>query len=589
MRFSLITLTIFLISMPAYAKYSGGRGEPNDPYQIATAEDLMLLGESPEDNGKHLILTADIDLDPDLPGRKVFDRAVIGPYTYDVAEGWQGMPFTGVFDGNGKKIYNFSYTSTDRDYVGLFGFVDDPNAQIINLGLVNPDIEAGTGEFVGSLVGLLKTGRIVGCYVEDGSVSGKSIIGGLIGENTGTVDGCYSTCNVTGERVVGGLVGQNGFIFGWSMIMYSGTISNCYSTGSTSGNESVGGLVGIYYVGTTTNCYATGKVLGNKYVGGLVGTEVFGLGEVEACFWDTQTSDQTTSIGGTGLTTAELQTVSTFLDAGWDFVDEIENGTEDIWKMWDGYDYSRLIWESGPNPPLVFVDINDPNFYGQMSRYEVTNAQYCDFLNAALATGDITIGSADNPRWHGYYAIGASGSNPGTDYAGELYYNGDGSGWSGLDGETNGGAARIRYSAGAFYVDSGFSNHPVTEVSWYGATAFANYYGYYLPTEEQWQGVADYDGTYLYGCGTIIDNSKANTRGSTHPFGTTAVGSFGQYGYGMSDMAGNVREWTSTSSGSSRVLRDGCWFFSDSLCTVSVRQACGPGWRDGHIGFRVCR
>jgi hypothetical protein len=380
-----------IVTIPDEAKYSGGTGEPNDPYQIATAEDLMLLGESPEDNGKHFILTADIDLDPNLPGRKVFDRAVVGPYTYVVAEGWQGMPFTGVFDGNGKKIYNFSYTSTDRNCVGLFGTVDDPNAQIINLGLVNPDIEAGTRASVGSLVGWLKTGRIVGCCVEDGSVSGRFYVGGLVGQNggtiinsystgnisgndnvggliggnTGTVDGCYSTCNVMGTRNVGGLVGQNGDIVGWSLIMYSGTIFNCYSTGSVSGHSVVGGLVGIYYVGTTTNCYATGKVLGNKYVGGLVGSGVFGLGEVEACFWDIETSGLTSSGGGIGLTTAEMQTASTFINAGWDFVGEIDNGTEDIWWIDEGRDYPRLWWEPFFEPddgvlPDIDLIINNP-------------------------------------------------------------------------------------------------------------------------------------------------------------------------------------------------------------------------------------
>ena len=46
----------------ATAKYSGGTGEPNDPYQIATAADLIALGETPEDYDKHFILTADIDL-----------------------------------------------------------------------------------------------------------------------------------------------------------------------------------------------------------------------------------------------------------------------------------------------------------------------------------------------------------------------------------------------------------------------------------------------------------------------------------------------------------------------------------------------
>jgi len=48
----------------ASAKYSGGTGEPNDPYQIATAVDLIALGEEPNDYDKHFILTAAIDLDP---------------------------------------------------------------------------------------------------------------------------------------------------------------------------------------------------------------------------------------------------------------------------------------------------------------------------------------------------------------------------------------------------------------------------------------------------------------------------------------------------------------------------------------------
>jgi hypothetical protein len=60
---------------PVAAKYSGGTGEPNDPYQIATAADLIALGETPADYDKHFLLTADIDLDQ-RPG-KVFDKAVI--------------------------------------------------------------------------------------------------------------------------------------------------------------------------------------------------------------------------------------------------------------------------------------------------------------------------------------------------------------------------------------------------------------------------------------------------------------------------------------------------------------------------------
>jgi len=47
-----------------------------------------------------------------------------------------------------------------------------------------------------------------------------------------------------------------------------------------------------------------------------------------------------------GKTTAEMQTASTFLEAGWDFVDETENGTEDIWWIDEGQDYPRLWWET---------------------------------------------------------------------------------------------------------------------------------------------------------------------------------------------------------------------------------------------------
>ena len=107
-------------------KYGGGTGEPNDPYQIATAEDLMLLGETPEDYDKHFILTADIDLDPNLPGRKIFDKAVIAPDTdpcdLDLWVGggplFTGICFNGVFDGNGHTISHL--TITGESFLGLF-------------------------------------------------------------------------------------------------------------------------------------------------------------------------------------------------------------------------------------------------------------------------------------------------------------------------------------------------------------------------------------------------------------------------------------------------------------------------------------
>ena len=56
-------------------KSMGGTGEPNDPYQIATAEQLIAIGSDPNLLDKHFLLVADIDQDPNLAGGRVFDNA----------------------------------------------------------------------------------------------------------------------------------------------------------------------------------------------------------------------------------------------------------------------------------------------------------------------------------------------------------------------------------------------------------------------------------------------------------------------------------------------------------------------------------
>ena len=123
------------------ARYGGGSGTAQDPYQIATAADLMLLGETPKDYDKHFILTADIDLAPNLGGRKVFDRAVMAPDT-DVAKwDFQGTALTGVFDGNGHTISHLTIKGTE--FVGLFGQLKS-GAEVKDLGVVDVNI-TGSG------------------------------------------------------------------------------------------------------------------------------------------------------------------------------------------------------------------------------------------------------------------------------------------------------------------------------------------------------------------------------------------------------------------------------------------------------------
>lgn len=253
-------------------------------------------------------------------------------------------------------------------------------------------------------------------------------------------------------------------------------------------------------------------------------------------------------------------------------------------------------WKNEGIQPLVWVNISDPGvsghqaFVGQMSKYETTNAQYCQFLNDALATGDITV---DANIVHG-----ANGSNIGADFVSQPYFD-----LSYNPGDYE--CSQIIYSGDTFSVRSrdgyDMSNHPVVAVSWYGATAFCNYYGYRLPTEWEWQAVADYDGSFTYGCGTSIDQSKANYHDqdndiyanplglTEHPY-TSPVNHYPSYGYGVNDMAGNVQEWTNTAAGNFRVLRGGSWYNFEYYCNASYRFYLGsPDGMYCFLGFRACR
>ena len=84
-------------------------------------------------------------------------------------------------------------------------------------------------------------------------------------------------------------------------------------------------------MGTISQCYATGSVTGSDDIGGLVGENWY---DISKCFWDIETSGIGQSgddiYGAVGKTTAEMQTQSTFTDAGWDFVGETSNGTNDL-------------------------------------------------------------------------------------------------------------------------------------------------------------------------------------------------------------------------------------------------------------------
>jgi hypothetical protein len=320
-----------------------GSGTEQDPYQVWTADDFVLLSWYATVLDKHIALMADLD----LSGIMLYIVGDLGP-------------FTGVFEGNGHIIRNAVINQPENNYVGLFGCLDC--GQICNLGVVDVNI-TGSG-WVGGLVGCNDKGTITNCYAT-GAVSGGNRVGGLVGENGGIITACYATGAVSdGHNFVGGLAGSNcnygtitncyatgvvtgrytvGGLVGWNV---GSTITNCYATGAVNGHGAIGGLAGWNEEGTITNCYATGVVTRSSYGGGLVGGNR--KGTVAGCFWDIETSEQTSSAGGTGKTTAQMKTRSTFTSAGWDFVGETANGTEDIWTICEGVNYPKFVWQNQP-------------------------------------------------------------------------------------------------------------------------------------------------------------------------------------------------------------------------------------------------
>jgi hypothetical protein len=263
--------------------FAGGTGEPNNPYQIATAADLLSIGSDPNLLKKSFVLVNDINLDPN----HVFDGPLIAPDQVASVNGHGGNWFSGVLDGQGHTIRNLRVSGKSGYDAGLFGMLSGlvkdlhlENVQVSGSpcgGLVGDN--TGTilrcsvnGQVTGSgtnggLVGSAHGGMILHCTVA-GTVKGSSNVGGLMGEALdAAILNCESAADVSGSSFVGGMVGfaENGT-----------RLVECRATGSVTGGDTTGGLVGQGMQTTLLRCIATGLVTGTDHVGGLVG-EAWGV------------------------------------------------------------------------------------------------------------------------------------------------------------------------------------------------------------------------------------------------------------------------------------------------------------------------
>ena len=280
-------------------------------YVIDSVSDFRQLLAFGQDSSLKFRLTNDLDLSGD-------------PNFY--------IPYlAGEFDGSGHQIANLSVRFDFADEVGLFGVLTK-SGKVSDLHAENVDVRGWWD--VGGLVGQ-NYGTVTNCR-SSGSVAGHFVdIGGLVGGNQGQVNNSYSSARVSGGWRAGGVVGAN-----W----WGGTVSNSYSSGSVSGNGQLGGLVG-WNESTVSSSFSAGSVDGEDHVGGLVGHNP---GSVGNSFWDVETSGQAASAGGTGKTTAEMKNVTTFSGAGWSIIAVASAEARNISRAWnivEGQTYPFLSWQ----------------------------------------------------------------------------------------------------------------------------------------------------------------------------------------------------------------------------------------------------
>ncbi|HTP81106.1 MAG TPA: GLUG motif-containing protein, partial [Bacteroidota bacterium] len=254
----------------------------NGSYLIASLDNLYWVTQNSSSWNSSFLQTADIDASQTSGWASGSGFTPIG---------YSGNYFGGSYNGNGHIISNLYISRGGTSAVGMIGFAK-AGASITNVGMVNANIH------------------------------GQSYVGGLVGDCYGSISYCYSTGSVSGGSIVGGLVGG----------LITTSISNDYSRASVSGSSNVGGLAGYLLSASVNNSYSTGSSNG----GGLIGSG----SPANNSFWDTQTSGQSGSASGTGETTALMKTQSTFTGAGWDFTN--------TWAMDAGVNngYPALIWQS---------------------------------------------------------------------------------------------------------------------------------------------------------------------------------------------------------------------------------------------------
>lgn len=359
-----------------------GNGSSSEPFQISTLEDLRYISEHTDYWNKEYIQTADID--------------ATASSTWNDDLGWLPIgnnvtKFTGIYNGDNHTINNLSINRPTTNYCGLFG--ETYLANIKNLGIDNSNI---TGKnHVGALVGKSSNSEITNCHTI-ATIVGQDTVGGFIGENYLTIiNYCYSIIDVEADFNAGGFAGYN----------YVGTIDNCYSKGNVNCNNNfsstVGSFVGSSIQGFIQYCFTIGYVNfteGNSYYQkGFIGSlNQDKLTITNGNFFNVETSNQTSGNGATSKNTAQMNDISTFVDANWDLVGQNKN---DIWDM-DGITNEGYPFLSQQNERKEWIGAtnNDPSIATNWNGSVVPTSSENIILSATSTNSMDIAKNSSNPE-----------------------------------------------------------------------------------------------------------------------------------------------------------------------------------------------
>ncbi len=277
--------------------FSGGNGTIGAPYEIATSGELALLANNVNNGntyqGMYFKLTSDIDLHN-------LEWIPIGRGRLTAGEPNAANAFCGSFDGGNHTISNFTITTANTAYTGLFGVI-----------------------YGGAVSNLKVTGFTINVTTPTGCIANA---GGIAGANTGAITNCMATGSVTASSPVtgayaGGIVGRN------ESGIVSGSTANVIVTSITTADSChafAGGLVGYNNLGTINTSCSTGDTTaltsGSKsasYAGGLTAMNQDGS-VIMDCYSNSNissTSDQSTAVAA-GLVAHNLGEITTAYSTG---------------------------------------------------------------------------------------------------------------------------------------------------------------------------------------------------------------------------------------------------------------------------------